>query len=253
MPKVTALVSGFARTFALGYPIENGIVYVLENPNLRFETNAKGIFGPFEWPVGEQLTLVFEKDPDSFWFGYRTIQSATFIVPEGGINDTNYLKNISFQVPSNIICKLFTFAMGGVEDPAACQITTTITPPDTTMDDIPQGVEGVTANLFPYVNVRTFYFDIFPICDKTNPFSDNLEATSMDGGVALINVPPGEYKLQAQKNGMIFSEVLIKARAGILVNVSPPFGPTLLKDLGFFKPALVTNLTNTNYDTCLEI
>lgn len=38
------------------------------------------------------------------------------------------------------------------------------------------------------------------------------------------NVPPGEYLLTAYKEGVVFRDVRIKCRAGMLVNASPPWG-----------------------------
>lgn len=234
-----ALVSGFARSFISGEPIVEGLVTALENDTLQLITDENGYFGPFEWPVGNPITLVFEK-PGSFWSGYKTTQTATIIVPESGINDPDFLKNISFQVPSNMAYALFAEAMGGTEDPLACQITTTITPPNTTMDDIPQGIEGVTVTLLPDVNAQVFYFDIFPIIHKTNPFMRQLEATSLDGGVAIVNVPPGDYTIVASKEGVTFSTINVTARRGVLVNVSPPHGPTADKCI-VSKPTQETN------------
>ncbi|KTD43189.1 hypothetical protein [Legionella parisiensis] len=249
----TALVSGFARSFISGQPIADATITVLENNNLKFKTDSSGKFGPFEWPVGEPITLVFEK-PGSFWSGYKTVQTATLIVPPEGIHDENFLKNISFQVPSNVAYQFLSFAMGETEDPKACQIAATITPPNTTMDDIPQGVEGVTVSLSPKVDAKTFYFGIFPFIHKTNPFIKTLKATSLDGGVAFLNVPPGDYIMKAEKGNIPFSEVKIKAREGMIVNASPPQGPTMLQEpkpnniegktnqFSFFKPAVAIGI-----------
>ncbi|HHF7349310.1 TPA: carboxypeptidase regulatory-like domain-containing protein [Legionella feeleii] len=246
----TVLISGFARSFISGEPIADATITVVENEAITFKTDANGRFGPFEWPVGKAITLRFEK-PGSFWSGYRTTQTATLIPPPEGINNENYLKNISFQVPSNLAYTFLSFAMGVTEDPQACQIAATITPPGTTMDDIPQGVEGVKATLSPDVNRKPFYFGIFPVIHKTNPFIRTLEATSLDGGVAFLNVPPGDYTLEVTKDNIPFSKVTIKARKGVVVNASPPNGPTMLQELqaqraeekpnhfSFFKPALV--------------
>ncbi|WP_454784551.1 carboxypeptidase regulatory-like domain-containing protein [Legionella sp. WA2024007413] len=252
----TALVSGFARSFISGWPIADATITVLENEQLALKTDSSGRFGPFEWPVGEPITLVFEK-PGSFWTGYKTIQTATLIVPPEGINNENFLKNISFQVPSNMAYQFLSYAMWKTEDPHACQIAATVTPPNTTMDDIPQGVEGVTVTLTPKVNAETFYFGIFPIVHKTNPFIHKLKSTSLDGGVAFINVPPGDYVMEAKKDNIPFSKVAIKARKGMIVNASPPYGPTMLQEpkeevekksnhFVFFKPALALGLTTVS-------
>ncbi len=224
-----ALVSGFARSFISGAPIADATITALENAQIRLQTDANGQFGPIEWPIGEAITLVCEKS-GSFWSGYKTTQTPTFIVPPEGINDSNMLKNISFQVPSNMAYRLLSIAMGISEDPECCQIAATITPPHTTMDNIPQGVEGVTASLSPCVNSRPYYFSMFPLLHKTNPFIRSLNATSLDGGVAFTNVPPGDYILTAEKNNIPFSTVHIKARKGVVINASPPNGPTMLQE-----------------------
>ncbi len=245
----TALVSGFARSFVSGEPIADATITVLENDKLTFQTDSSGKFGPFEWSIGQPITLVLEKH-GSLWSGYKTTQTATVIVPPEGINDKNFLKNISFQVPSNLAYQILSWAMGITEDPDACQIATTITPPNTTMDDIPQGVAGVKVTLSPNINTKPFYFGIFPLIDKTNPWVRSLEATSLDGGVVFSNIPPGEYTMEAQKEGAVFSKVTFKARKGVLVNASPPQGPIMLEEpkaqsiekkpnhFNFFKPAV---------------
>ncbi|STX28810.1 Uncharacterised protein [Legionella beliardensis] len=225
----TALISGFAISFISGKPIPDATITVIENEQLKFKTDDAGKFGPFEWPVGQPITLVLEK-PGSFWSGFKTTQTATMIVPPEGINNDDFLKNISFQVPSNFIYKLFALAMGEKEDPNACQVAATVTPPNMTLADLPQGIEGVKVTLSPNLNKKPFYFGILPITKKTNPFSRKLASTSLDGGIAFVNVPPGDYTLEAQKDGMVFSKVNIKARSGVLVNASPPYGPTVLAE-----------------------
>lgn len=249
----TTLISGFARSFVSGMPISDGTVTVIENQELSLKTDKDGKFGPFEWPVQQPITLVFEK-PGSFWSGYRATQTATIFVPPEGINNNNFLKNISFQVPSNLAFKVISLAMGEREDSQACQIATTVTPSGTTLDNIPQGIANVKVSLSPEVSARVFYFDIFPIIHKTNPFIRKLESTSLDGGALFVNVPEGEYTLEAKKDGITFSKVHIKARKGTLVNASPPFCPVqqnggthLIEKkpnhYGFFKPLLTVGLS----------
>ena len=249
----TALVSGFARSFISGQPLVDATITVLENDQLKFKTDSLGKFGPFAWQVGEPITLVFEK-PGSLWNGYRTTQTSTLIVPPEGINNENVLKNISFQVVSNMAYKLLSFAMGKTEDPETCQIAATVTPPNTDMGTCPQGVEGVTVRLLPEVHGGTFYFGMFPIIHKTNPFIRTLKATSLDGGVVFANVPPGDYIMEATKDDIPFSKVAIKARKGVVVNASPPHGPTMLQEpqvneiasnsnqFRFFRPAVAIGL-----------
>lgn len=216
-------VSGFARSFISSYPIVGATITVLENGQQLY-TDSKGHFGPFPWPVGKPITLQCEKK-GSWWTGYQTIQTATLTVPPEGIHDQNPLKNISFQVPSNIAFTLFPLAMGITIDRGACQIAATITPPNTTLDDLPQGEAGVEVVLSPDPKAQSFYFGIIPFLHKTNPFERGLKVTSLDGGVAFLNVPEGIYTLTARKPGYEFTEVTIQATKGALINVSPPQGP----------------------------
>lgn len=247
-----ALVSGFARSFISGEPLVEATITTLENEQLKFTTDSQGRFGPFPWPVGEPLTLVCEK-PGSFLRGYKTTQTATLIVPPEGINNVDYVKNVSFQVPSNLAYKLLSLTMGIAEKPDTCQIAATITPANTTMDNIPQGIAGVKLRLSPG-NHQAFYFGMFPIIHKTNPCLRNLEATSLDGGVAFTNVPAGDYILEACKDDIPFTSVRIKARKGVVVNASPPFGPTSQREVcesparssnqfNFFKVATIAGIT----------
>jgi len=51
-----------------------------------------------------------------------------------------------------------------------------------------------------------------------------LTATSVDGGVLFLNVPPGEYRLLATKPGKQFTQAKIRCTAGQLINAAPPYG-----------------------------
>ncbi|MFJ1267635.1 carboxypeptidase regulatory-like domain-containing protein [Legionella lytica] len=262
MSKQTALVSGFARSFVSGNAISGGLVWPLGAKEKGVYTDEEGKFS-IEWPIGQPITLIFEK-PGSYWSGYKPTQSATFIVPPEGINDKNYLKNVSFQVPSEMAYSFIQWATGFTPSTGKAHIAATITPPNTTLDDIPQGIEGVKVRLSPAVESTPLYFAIFPRIPKTNPFVRSLPSTSLDGGILFANIPPGEYDLYAEKEGYVFSQVHIIAQADILVNASPPNGPTQLipqttenalikKEAqtkttastnanGFFKPAAVVGL-----------
>lgn len=228
MKVVTALVSGFARSFISGSPICGAVITSLENNALQLYTDKEGKFGPFSWPVGTPMTLVLEKT-GSFWSGYKTTQTATLMVPPEGFNHPDLFKNVSFQVPSNMAYRFLSFAMGKKEQKEHCQIAATITPPSVTMRDIPQGVEGVTVSLSACPSHEPFYFGVFPLVHKTNPFVRKLTATSLDGGVAFLNVPPGDYELKAYKEGVVFTTISIRARKGIVVNASPPYGAVAIE------------------------
>ena len=227
-----APVSGVAISFLSDRRIAHAKITILEleDDTYHIYTDDQGRFGTILWPIGKPITLQLEK-PGSWFTGYRTVQSATIIVPEEGINDPNPFNNITFQVPSNIAITIMKRAMGVTEDPQSCHIAATITPPGKTLEDLPQGVEDVEVSLFPDCNVKPFYFGIVPISKKTNPFTRKRKRTSLDGGIAYINVPEGDYVLTAKKAGVKFTEVMIRARKGVLVNASPPRGPIVTQDL----------------------
>lgn len=222
-----ALVSGFARSFVSQQPIVDATITIIANQEFQFQTDSEGKFGPFLWPVGKQLTLKLEKK-GNWWTGYHTTQTATIIVPPEGINDANYLKNISFQVPSNIAYRFFSWVMGVTADPSTCQIAATITPPGVTMADCPQGEAGVEVSLSPNPHVKPRYPGMLPWIHKTNFFNcEKATVTSRDGGVIFANVPEGIYTLNAKKKGRLFSQVKLIALRGGFINASPPNGPTM--------------------------
>lgn len=224
LPK-TAPVSAFARSFVSQRPIVGATITILEDEKYQFKTDSEGKFGPFLWLVGYPLTLRLEKK-GSWLTGYYATQSATIIVPPEGFNDSNYLKHISFQVPSNMAFTLLSWTMGLSENKSACQIAATITPPGMTMDDIPQGEAEVQVSLSPDPYIKPRYLGVFPLIHKTNFFYCG-SATSLDGGVIFPNVPEGTYTLTAKKGEQV-SKITVTARKGVLVNASPPHGPIML-------------------------
>ena len=217
----TAPVSGFARSFLLGKHLANATVTVLET-GLKLATDKDGHFGPFQYPVGEPITLEFEK------WGYKTTQSATIIMPAEGL--TGPFNNVTFQVPSVETYYLFSYLIGASIDKNSCHLTSTITAYHKILDDAPQGVEGAIAQITPAVDQRPFYFGIYesgPLKGKTNPFTRGLKKSSEDGGIAFFNLPPRDepYVISASKDGVHFSEATFRCRKGAFINISPPRGP----------------------------
>lgn len=222
----TAPVSGYAQSFLLNVKLANGTVTILETGK-KITTDSNGHFGPFQYPVGQPITLQFEK------WGYQTTQSGTVIVPREGL--AGPYDNITFQIPSIETYYLLAKIMGATIDENSCHVTSTITAYHKTLDDVPQGVTGTTVTLTPAVNVIPFYFDIYksggPLKGKTNPFTRGLTATSEDGGVAFFNLPPRDepYVLSARKDGVKFTEAMFLCRKGMFINISPPKGPMALQ------------------------
>lgn len=217
----TAPVSGFARSFMTGKALNDAKITVLETGQV-IKTDDKGLFGPFQYPIGKPITLVFEKD------GYQTTQSGTAIVPAQGL--TGPYDNITFQVPSDDAYAMLATVIGATIDDSKCHLATTITAYHKTMDEAPQGEAGAKITLSPFVDEKPFYFDVFkkgPLKDKTNPFPRDLTETSEDGGAAFFNLPPRDepYTISAVKAGVTFTEAKFICRKGVFINISPPRGP----------------------------
>lgn len=221
-----APVSGFARSFVSSAPIPNATITILEDETFQCQTDNEGRFGPIMWTVGTPITFRLEKN-GSWWSGYRTTQTATLIVPPEGIHNDHYVKNVSFQVVSNMAFSCISWGMGRVEIAETGQIAVTVTPPGITMDDIPQGEPDVEVSLEPDPGVRPFYLGIVPWFHKTNFLGcQQQRATTHDGGVIFPNIPPGVYKVTARKGDRV-AEIEVSVSEGVITNASPPIGLVL--------------------------
>lgn len=214
----------FARSFLIGVPITHAQVTVLET-GTSYYTDRNGKF-TFDYPSGQQLTLELKK------WGYKTTQSGTEIVPTEGLTGPHH--NVSFQVPSLETFYLFQAAIGANLDKNACHVVTTITAHDKLLTDCPQGLDGVKVKLTSDKSQKPFYFGVFSggmLKCKTNPFSNQLSATSVDGGVGFINLPPSNklYTISGELKGHQFTNALFLCRKGAFINISPPRGPNEIK------------------------
>lgn len=219
-----APVSGFARSFITGTELSNATITVLET-GLKLKTDAHGHYGPFLYPIGKPITLIFEK------WGYKTTQSGTFIVPKEGLTDKH--NNITFQVPSLETYYLMAAVIGAKFDPENCHVVVTVLANGKTMDDGEQGEPDAQITLTPSVNETAFYFDIFkegPLKGKTNPFTKGLTTTSKDGGVGYYNLQPRDepYTISAVKESVAFTSAQFICRKDTFINISPPGGPMAL-------------------------
>jgi hypothetical protein len=224
-PATTAPVAGYARSFLVGLKLGNANITILETGQ-KFQTDQTGHFGPFQYSVGQPITLQFDK------WGYQTTQSATIIVPPEGLAGT--YDNITFQIPAVETYYLLAKVIGAKIDDNSCHLTATITAYHKTLEDTPQGIADATVTLSPAVSVIPFYFDIYqsgPLKGKTNPFTRDLTKSSEDGGVAFFNLPPRDepYVISAVKEGVKFSEASFICKKGAFINLSPPRGPTVLQ------------------------
>jgi hypothetical protein len=221
-----APVSGFAREFVSSHPIPDATVVVLETGQ-EFHTDQAGKYS-FTYPVGARLTLQLLKA------GFEPTQTDTVTVPAGGLTGAH--DNITFQALFVPEYELLQSIIGMHPEPGTCHVATTIAARGKTMDDDPQGEPAARMVLSPATTARVFYFSVFkdrgPLADKTNPFVRTLDASSLDGGAVVFNLPPRDepYTLSAEKAGLRFSQAKIWCRPDSFINVSPPRGPTVSGD-----------------------
>lgn len=211
-PGPTFSISGNAFSFAPpGFPgwgrIEGGTVSVLEMPEYTTTTVEDGYFIIEELPVNQEITLVLEAD------GFPTTHTKTFTLSDSDIEE------VTFQVPNDNLYGLLALNLGVTLSEEKCQLVSTVTflggslyLPDA------HGEAGATVALDPPDENADgpIYFNEEVIPDRS------WTETSSDGGIVFVNTEPGDYILSASKDGVVFEDVKLKCRAGVLANASPP-------------------------------
>jgi hypothetical protein len=242
----TVRFSGIAWAFNLpGTPygkIEGATVWILEMPELSTTTNADGEFTIEGLPVGSQATPVLEHP------NHPLTYTKTHLVPDSDLDD------LTFQIPTNVLFGLIESGLVDADiieevDPNKCQIVSTFTRYGKTIGDSgPHGEPGAVLSIAPANDAEAgpIYFgdDVLP--DPTRSYS------SLDGGVLLLNVEPGDYTLTAscvedpddvaaflaeyppeeypdeslrcQTEDVQFESILVKCRPGVFLNASPSYG-----------------------------
>jgi hypothetical protein len=242
----TVRFSGIAWAFNLpGTPygkIEGATVWILEMPELSTTTNADGEFTIDGLPVGSQATPVLEHP------NHPLTYTKTHLVPDTDLDD------LTFQIPTNALFGLIESGLVNADiieevDPNKCQIVSTFTRYGKTIGDSgPHGEPGAVLSITPANDAEAgpIYFgdDVLP--DPARSYS------SLDGGVLLLNVEPGDYTLTAscvedpddvaaflaeyppdeypdeslrcQTEDVQFESILMKCRAGVFLNASPSYG-----------------------------
>ncbi len=189
--------------------IPNAAVWILEQPERRFVTGADGHFQFDDLLAGSEVTLVMDH-PD-----YAPIQTGTIRLGPNGA------ERVTFQAPEYVVYDFYARALRIQPDSTKCQLVTTVTRRGKSIyDPGSHGEAGATVSIDPPLPAENgpVYFNADVLPDR------RLRETSPDGGVAYTQVPPGEYTWTAHKPGVIFSQIKMKCRAGLLVNASPPWG-----------------------------
>jgi len=242
-PGASVSFGGIAWSFELpGQPygrISGAQISILEMPELETTSNADGEFTIEGLPVGSQATLVLEHEDHPLAY------TKTFTVPESNLDD------VTFQIPTNFLFGLIEAGLvdGGVIDeidPSKCQMVSTFTRFGKTIGDAGHhGEPGALLSVAPANNSEAgpIYFNDEVLPDPSRTYS------SLDGGVLLLNITPGEYTLSAscvddptdliveyppednegeslrcQTEDVQFESILMKCQAGVFLNASPSYG-----------------------------
>lgn len=203
----TTTITGDAFEFAQGVDgrIVGAHVSVLEDSSIQTTTAAKGHF-ELAVPLDRPATLVMD-DPD-----YVIVQTQTFDI-------SGPLEQVTFQAVSPALYDVLAMQLGIVPDPTDCQLVTTVTRVGGSLYvAADEGEPDVVVSVDPPIAGGPIYFNATTMPDRT------LTASSTDGGVLWVNVPPGDYTITGTKAGVTLRPVNATCRAGVLVNASPPWG-----------------------------
>lgn len=235
---VAVLAQSLGKTTALEDIHVYDVIRKSPMPELAFDDGRYY----FQYPVGEAISLLFRRE------GYATSQSGVFVVPPEGL--TGEYDNISWQA---IPAWLWDTARYVIErhtsetmKPGYCQLITTITAKNKTLNDKHQGEPGARVALTSQSwterrkpHGAVFYFGA--LAGKPLPIP-GLDETSTDGGVVIMNIEPGHvYNITASKPGLEFTTPYFSCNPAawadaapyetMLINLSPPNGPTVISEL----------------------
>ena len=212
-------LSGTAYKFNKPFTRINGaVIRVAEDPSLSTRTDSNGVFS-LKVPAGKAATLYIEAA------GYATVYSQTF-------TPTADIKNVNFQTPdlatyAGLYGLLTQIGAGVKPDATGCVIVSTVSVPairNLTIEEFlgfgAHGYAGAQATLEPAGGTR-IYFNSKVLPDPTET------ATTNDGGVVWVNVPPGVYTLSASdpaKPAQKFATATADCRLGRVINANPPQG-----------------------------
>lgn len=232
----TVAVSGIAWVFSLGPygRIDGATVSVLEDPALFTATDENGEFTVENVPVGSEATFVLSHE------NHPLTYTKTFTVPDHDIDD------LTFQIPDWELYHLLEEFLDIESDPSKCQIVSTFTRDGKTIGDPgAHGEPGALLTIDPPGGAEEgpIYFNDQVLPDRTRTYS------SIDGGVLLTNVEPGDYlitaacmddptemleeyppeehpndSLRCAFEDVEFESVRMKCRAGVFLNASPSYG-----------------------------
>jgi hypothetical protein len=204
----------------------------------RWRTDKDG-YAHLDVEPGRKLTLKFNKA------SFPPVQTATVTVPPHGLKGDDH--EITFQVPGRKLYKALRAVFGKPKKGMHHVVTTVSALGHTLHDDI--GEAGVALTLkskdAKVIRDDAVYLGtafgktewLRPIATARIPGLKRFrhKATSHDGGAMFLNVPPGDYILEARKMGkdgkpVLFTvaELVVSKDSPELINISPPHSPHVL-------------------------
>ncbi len=209
-----ATVSGHAHVFGPpGGSVSGAVVAVVGDPARCAVTDDRGAYRIDGFAQGSSFALTMDHP------NHPLLQTSTLTVPAEG------LTHVLFQAPTVGIYRVIAQYLSYRPDPTRCQIAATVTAVGHTgYDTGGNGEVGATVSIDPPVPASSGPVYFRYLGPSAIVPARELTATTLDGGVLFLDVPPGRYTLRAHKEGVRFNEVTIDCRAGWVVNAAPPHG-----------------------------
>jgi hypothetical protein len=213
---------------AFGRPVPGARIFALGAPGVTLAVTDHAGRAVVHRSPGQEVTLVLEKP------GFVTTQSATLVVPVGGLSGGQ--QETTFQT-------LPTWAFAATKRwlrvptlPGRRHLATTVTAAGMTLYDRVQGESRAVVRITRdgrELDVTPIYLGILPLVHKTDLIRARWrrgEVTSADGGVLFPNLEVGTYELEAQAPGRRFAvaRAVVGADSPEFINLSPPWGPRVI-------------------------
>ena len=208
-----APVTGQAFVFGYEGSLAGATITAQEEPSRAAVAADDGTFS-LEVPSGRAWSFLVEQP------GFHATQTAMIEVGVDGVTQ------VGFQVPPDAVYAQLAALVGVDPGGETCQLVTTVSaaggPP---YGGVGVGEPDVVVTLTPALppEAGPIYFaflgeDLPPLPDR------RLAASSVDGGVLYVDVPPGDYVMRGEKPGVVIPPITLRCRPGLVVNAAPPWG-----------------------------
>lgn len=226
------LVTVWAKQYENSKPIADADIIDMSTGE-KWHTDKNG-YAQLHVEPGRVLTLKFNKA------SFPVVQTATVKVPEEGLSGDDH--EITLQVPGKKLYHALRTVLGKPKKGTHHVVTTVSALGKNLHTDL--GEAGVSVTLKSTDGKTVHAGDVYlgtmlgktewlrPIATARIPGLKRFrhKSTSHDGGAMFLNVPPGDYIMEAHKKGVLFStsRVTVRKDSPELINISPPHSPHVL-------------------------